>query len=210
MAKDTDIVEFDAAGLTLLQRRVLQEIAMTGNWRQAAANVGIKDPRTVRRMFKNPAFKEQYDSFFDAEEIKVTERELNLAADDVTWVFEEAKNAELQKKFRVECPECGHKFDFFAKVADHMTRMKAGELLLKMRGLLTDNRTVKVSGRVEHVHWEYHEQLILQKLEVGLPVPETVYKAVKAKADAAGWTLPEPVIEGEYSVVESTDDTDAE
>lgn len=199
--------EVDAQGLTLLERRVLQECAMTRNWREAAKNCGI-DPRRVRTMFKNPAFKKQYDEFFDSEEIKITERELNLAADDIAWVFEEAKNAELQKKEHAECPKCGHKFDVFVKVADHLTRLRAAETLAKMRGLLKDNRSVKVEGKVEHVHWDYHEMLILQKLDLKLPVPELVYNQVRDKALAAGIELPEPVIEGEYHVVEN--DSDAE
>jgi hypothetical protein len=204
MGKD---MEVDAAGLTLLERRVLQEIAIQGNWRRAAETLKI-DPRRVRTMFKNPAFKEQYDNFFDADEVRVTERELNLSADDAAWVFEEAKNAELQKKIKVTCPDCGHKFDEFVKVADHATRLRAAETLLKMRGLLKDNRSVKVEGRVEHVHWDYHEQLILQKLDLKLPVPRMVFEQVEQKAKLAGMELPEPIFEGEYHVIENDTDTE--
>jgi len=196
--------ELDAAGMTLLERRTLQEIALTGSWRKAAVNVGI-DPRRVRNMFKNPAFKQQYDSFFDADDIRVTERELNLAADDVAWVFEEAKSAELEKKHKAECPSCHTKFDVVVKITDHNTRMRAAETLAKMRGLLRDSRSVEFSGKIEHVHWDYHETLILHKLDLGLPVPETVFRLVEAKAKLAGIELPAPVIEGEFSYVATND-----
>lgn len=191
----------DDSGLDLVQRRLLSEIVLTGSWEQAAKNCGI-DRRTVRRMFKEPAFKEAYDELYDVEEIRATERELNLVSDDVAKIFEEAKDAELTKQVQVTCPSCKHRFNWQVKVIDFATKLRAGEILMKYRGYLKDQRSVKVEGsvQVEHVVWDMRDYMVMERLKLGLPVPEQAYLAYADKAKKAGITpppMPKQLIEGE-------------
>lgn len=184
----------DEFGLDLTQRRLLSEIVMTGSWQQAADNCGV-DRRTVRRMFKDPAFKAEYDALFDLEEVKTTERELNLVADDVGRLLEEASNAELTKNVAATCPKCSHKFNIMVKVMDMANKIRAAEVLMKYRGQLRDQRSVKVEGNVsvQHVHWSFRDVMVMEKLRLGLPVPDQAYREVLAKAEQAGLSLPAPI-----------------
>lgn len=188
----------DESGLDLTQRRLLSEIVLTGSWQQAADNCGL-DRRAVRRMFKDAAFKAEYDALFDPDEVKTTERELNLVADDVASILEQAKDAELTKTVNTTCPNCKHKFSLIVKVMDMANKIRAAEILMKYRGQLRDQRSVKVEGNVnvQHVHWSFRDVMVMEKLRLGLPVPEQAYREVLAKAEQAGVALPAPV-DGEY------------
>ena len=197
------LVERDERGLTLLDRRLLQEIALTGSWQQAADALGLTR-RQVRERFKIQSFKEQYDAIFDSEEIQATKRELELVATGTGKLYEEALNAEKTRNVATVCPDCGHKFSIFVQVVDWMARLKAGETLLKLTKLLKDERKVQVEGQVGVVHMSAGEYLALQRLRMGLPVPEHIYRRLQALSQSSEFDLPPmpDVVDGTYREVE--------
>lgn len=164
--------QLDAQGLTLPERRILTEIAMTGSWMEAATNLGYNH-RQVRNLFKKQAFKEEYDKLFDTEELKSVQREMEMVAGDVAKIYEEAKNAELVKRLPAVCPSCGHKFTFLATVMDWSAKLKAGEVLLRVAGLLRDNKNIKVEGSVQHtvLTLTADDLIMLQRIKAGFEVP---------------------------------------
>ena len=202
--------EVDKDGLTLQHRRVLQEIAVVGDWKVAAENLGL-NVRQVRVMFHNPAFKQQYDATFTQEEIDITRRELAMTSGNIAEVLEAAKDAELFKKVRPTCPGCGLRFDFTVAVANWASRLKAVELLAKISHILTDNKSIKVEGTIANVHMGADEFLALKRLQMGLPVPEHVYRKLLDIGSVNNMAIPpnpgntsgyRDVIEGEYTVEE--------
>ena len=199
-------VDRNEIGLSLVERRLIQEIAILGSWEKAADSLGMTR-RQVRALFKKEPFKLAYDELFDAEDLETTKRELTLAASDVASIYEEAKNAEMTKRVQATCPKCTHKFDVLVTVANWATRLKAGDTLLKITGLLQDRKNVKVEGTVGvvNVHLSAEEMLALQRLKMGLDVPEHIYRRLEETSRAGRFDLPArptQVVEGEFRAVQ--------
>lgn len=191
------------SGLSHADLRLLQEIAATGSWKQAAENLGLT-PRQVRYKLKDPAFKAEYDKQFDTEELQHTRRELDLIAGNAARLYEEAVNAELSKKIPAECPACGEKFSVFAKVIDYATRLRVADTLMKISGVWKDQKSLKVEGNVgvTHIHLTAGEMLALSRLNMGLSVPEHIYRRLEELAQSGAFSLPAlpaaPIVEGEF------------
>lgn len=207
--------EIDKDGLTLQQRRLLQEIAVVGNWKEAGENLGMT-ARQVRTAFHQEAFKQKYDTLFTAEEIEITRRELAMTSGNIAEVLEAAKDAELMKKVRPTCPSCGTRFDFVVAVANWASRLKAVEILAKMTKLLNDDKNIKVEGTIANVHMGPDEFLALKRLQMGLPVPEHVYRRLLDIGSVNNMPIPpnpvndsgyRNVIEGDYKEVPNEDRT---
>lgn len=167
------VTPVDNQGLTTEQRRLLAEIAAIGDWRIAAQNVGLSS-RQVREQFKNQAFKDAYDNLFTSEELKVTQRELEMASSELGQLYQDAMQAEVQKTVNVVCPACKAKFNIFVTVMDWTAKLRAGETLLKLTRLMKDEKSIKMEGQVNVVHMELKDKLALWRVEMGLPVPPHV------------------------------------
>jgi len=203
--------ERDQAGLTLLERRVIQEIALTGDFKKAAGSLGITATQIRRMLRDDPQFKEAYDQTFALDDLQHVESELRLAVTDVAGVFNEAKDAELTRRETVTCPcGCGHKFTVVIPVADWATRLRAAEDLAKITRLWKDQRDIKVEGQVSVVHLSIPDQIALQALEAGRPIPSHVYEHLKDYARSANIQLPPnpsaPVVEAEFRTLDEEED----
>lgn len=181
----------DAQGLTLTERRMLQEIAAVGDWEKAAKNMNM-DKRKVRSMFKRAAFKREYDILFPVEEARVTQAELTLISEDAGTIYRQAIDAEIEKKIPVECDECGHKQYVLVKVMDWAVKLRAIETLLKVAHVIKDERSLKVEAKVDVVNVQLTtgEFLALKQLEMGMPVPEHIYRQLEVKSKDSGFDMP--------------------
>lgn len=206
-----DASQVSIKGMTLAERKFLQEIRSGAHktWQDAAKASGIT-PRQSRAMFKNPEFKKEFDTFFDAEEIRITERELVFSSGDVVGLLDEAKTAYKDQTIEdVECPQCGHKFSVVGKVRDWVTSLKAIELISKMAGLVKNQSSLEVKGGVSMAHFDMStaQAMALGALKHGRAVPPGIYKELQDLADQFHFDLPAlPVavqaIDAEFKVVE--------
>lgn len=189
MPNENALTERDEHGLSLQERRVLTEIASTGSWQEAAKNLGITR-RQMQTLFARPSFKQQYDELFNTEEIENAKRELNMAISGLGKIYEEALQAETVKRVTVECPKCKHSFNVFVEVVSWMARLKAGETLMKFARLLRDERSIKVEGQVGIIHMSAGEYMALQRLRMGLPVPDHIYRRLMDLGQQSNFTIP--------------------
>lgn len=208
----------DQSALTTQEMRLLQEIALQGNWQKAADALNM--PRTgVRALFRKPAFRERYDSLFTSEELLITKRELEMESNDLAGVLNEAKSAEQMKHIHVTCPACSFKFVESIFIPAWNARLKAVEMLAKMTKLLQDNKKVEVGGTVNHVtvQLEGAEYLALERLNRGMSIPEHMYRKLEEWARQTNYGLPAlpearnnmlqeekpAVVEGDYREIDS-------
>lgn len=196
-------VERDSNGLTLVERKLLQEIAMTGSWQQAADSLGLTK-RQVQGLFRKPAFKQEYDDLFNTDEIAATKRELEMVATGTGKLYEEALNAEMIKQVHATCPKCNYTFKVWVTVMDWASKLRAGETLLKITKILTDNKKVQVEGTVGvvNVHLTTGEYLALERLKMGFPVPDHIYRRLTELGRQGNFEVPAlpsggQVVEGE-------------
>lgn len=195
----------DSGGLTVQERKLLQEIALVGDYKKAAQNVGMTAAQVRRLLATDPAFKDEYDAMFPAELIKSTEAELQVAAQDIAEVFNEAKNAQIWKSTTAECPQCHAKFPVRIQVADHSIRMRAAETLAKITKLWKDQKTVTHEGTVSLVSMSAEQYLAYMAVLQGRRIPDHVYKGLQEFDRDGKLNLPpngggRPV-EGQYRVI---------
>jgi len=131
-------------GLTEPQRFFLIELVGTGSAKQALANVD-RDDSALRRWMKEPSFKKKYDEVIK-DNIDYLKLGLhNTAAEKIAVVFEEALEAQRPITVKEECPECGHRFTTQVSVDNWATRLKAAETLLKVAGVLKEEKKVDIT-----------------------------------------------------------------
>ncbi len=195
----------DEKGLTLTDRKVIQEIAINGSWQKAADSLGIPR-RRVRAMLREPAFKEAYDTLFDTEEMEITKRELEIISQEVAPVYEDAIKAEMFKT--VTCPHCGKKHD--VQVVDHSTRVRAADNLLKMNNIWKDTKSLKIDAEMRSVSVQLtgDQYLALQRLKQGFNIPEHVHRELLAIDKSGEFGVPPlpDAIDGQYRVMEEESD----
>ena len=131
-------------GLTEPQRFFLIELVGTGSAKQALSNVD-RDDQALRRWMKEPDFKRKYDEVIKANIDYLKSGLNNTAAEKVTAVFEEALEAQRPITVKEECPECGHRFTTQVSVDNWATRLKAAETLLKVAGVLKEEKKVDIT-----------------------------------------------------------------
>lgn len=203
------VIERDDQGLTLQHRRVLQEIAIHGDFKKAAANTGLT-PTKIRRMLQtDPQFREAYNQMFSVDDLKATESELQLAVQDVAEIFNEAKNAELFKSIRVTCPHCNESFDVDVKNTDWATKLRAAESLAKMTRLWKDQKSVEVKGNVTHLVMTPDLMVALMALRAGRHIPDHTYNELQNFDRDGSLNLPpnpagNAPVEGTFRVVEES------
>lgn len=197
------VSEKDERGLSLQERRVLVEIARTGSWQEAAKNLAMTR-RQMQTLFGRPEFKQHYDELFNTEEVENAKRELNMVVSGLGKLYEDALIAETDVRTRVACPKCNHRFEVVTRVLDWAARLKAGETLMKYARLLKDERSVKVEGNVGVIHMTAGEYIALQRLRMGLPVPEHIYRRLVDLGQQSNFAVPSNpegsaiIIEGEF------------
>jgi hypothetical protein len=117
------------------------------------------------------------------------------------------------KNVPVVCPSCGHKHTVSVQMIDHATRMKAADTLLKVSGIMKDQRSVKLEATMTRIDVSFSgdEYLAYERLKRGFGVPPHVYDRLSEKAAQMNIELPPNKdtgmsIEGQYRVVEEEPD----
>ena len=171
----------DVNGLSPVENSLLQEIALTGSWEQAADHLNMTR-RAARNVLALPHVKAQYDVMFGEEE-DLTRRELSILSSEIPALIEQVKDAETSKQ--VTCPHC--KKSFTITLISWATKLKAVEMLSKMTGFLTDRKQVEVKGGITNISVQLTstEYLALQQLRMGVPVPAHIYAALQGKVPAS-------------------------
>lgn len=223
---ETGLVVRDDKGLTLKERKLLAEIALSGSWQEAADSTGWTRRQVQRLFIENESFKHEYDAMFGTEELEVVKRELNLVTSGSGKVFEDALNAEMTKVVHAKCPQCGHSWKIFVTVMDWTAKLRAGETLLKIANIFKETKDVKHSGNVSVVTMTITESLAIRSILAGVRPPRHILDDLRAKGlitpdlqsrlDDIPWVnahddsfeepVPEPgeiVEEGEYNDVPS-------
>lgn len=194
----------DADGLTLDERRLLQEIAVTGSWSEAAKSLGMTSAQ-INAKFRNKAFKAKYDELFGIEQVEITQRELLQVARLVGKTYEDILAAEKIINVDIDCPNCGEKSRHPIKVIDYATQRAAASDLAKMTNVWKDQKSIKVDQTNTNIQvlltgadWLYYE-----RLRRGLPVAPSVYQKLQDKLAGSDLTLPEnPVLDGSFRLLE--------
>jgi hypothetical protein len=141
----------DADGLTLVQRRLLQELALTADWRQACANAEVP-ANTLRHLLStNVAFVDAYNKLLGPA-VEVARDMMESTAVKAAGMYEEAVEAVRMVELEIVCPECKHEFSTTNPYPDWATRLRAGDTVLKVTKLLKDVK--EISGSITHLNME--------------------------------------------------------
>lgn len=156
----------DEDGLMLNQRRLLQALATDPDFRTACREADVKVATAKRWLAKDEAFQRQYDEVLGPT-LKLAKEVMESAAFKASVVFEEAVTATkggLDQE--VTCPECEHTFEVRTVVPDWNTRIRAGELIHKVVGLLIDRRQIQTT----RVTLTVEELLAVASVQAGNPI----------------------------------------
>jgi hypothetical protein len=141
----------DKDGLTLAQRRLLGELALTTNWRQACTNAGVP-PNTLRSLLStNKAFQAAYNNLLGPA-VEVARDMLESSVIKVAGMYDEAVEAVKMVELEIVCPECKHEFPVANPHPDWATRLRAGDTVLRVAKLLKDVK--EISGTITHLTLE--------------------------------------------------------
>lgn len=156
----------DEDGLTLIQRRTLQELALTPNFKQAAENAEVPVSTVKHWLATDEAFSRQYDKLLGSV-VEVSRRLMEANSQQAAEMYGEAVEADKTLYRDVTCPECQHEFTVRLTVPNWPTRLRAGEVIQRVSGLL---KNVQVhEGTLTHLTLEESLALALWKQDKQIP-----------------------------------------
>jgi len=195
----TQIRSRDKDGLTLDQRRYLQKLSDSGDWRKAAEDCipPILVSRVKRWLREDNSFKIAYDDLF-SQAPEVARRQISMlaekAADTVEDLLDELKP--VSRTFK--CVKCGTNNTVTIHVRDAAIRAKAAEITMKSSGVLKDVHKVEMEGEV--LVLTLPQKLALAQLKAGQPISEQMKRQLLQQGLDLKQYEDEDVIEGEYTV----------
>lgn len=156
-----------AEGLTLVQSRVLQEMALTTDWREACARVEA-NPRTVRSWLEHdPAFQDAYAALIGPA-ISTARDLMESSALKAAGVYNEAMEAIKVIEQEVTCPHCSLPFMTEMGMPDWNSRLRAGDTVMKVARILKDvseksvtitHLTMEDNLAIARANWEISQGL---------------------------------------------------
>lgn len=198
----------DGDGLTLVQRRCLQELALTANWRQACDNAEVP-PNTLRHWLStNADFQSAYNDLLGPA-VDVARDMIESTALKAAGMYEEAVEAVKMVELEIVCPQCKHEFSVANPRPDWSTRLRAGDTVLKVAKLLIDRK--EISGTLTHLSME--QNLALARARFFLrsgrvpDLPPSVMEILRPhlKEEFPHETNPDPFVDGGVDGVRSLD-----
>jgi hypothetical protein len=166
----------DEDGLTLVQRRCLQELALTTNWRQACDNADVP-ANTLRHWLSTDApFQAAYNDLLGPA-IAVARDMIESTALKAAGMYEEAVEAVNMVELELVCPECKHEFSIANPRPDWATRLRAGDTVLKVAKLLIDRK--EISGTLTHLTLE--ETLAVARWKHDKQIPPVMIERLRQK-----------------------------
>lgn len=184
-------------GLTTEQTQLLAELGQTADIKTACEATGVA-LRTFRRWIRDDAvFKKAFTSLHSGV-LESAKAQIEIAAAKAANVFDEALDATKDVDLELECPHCHGEIRIKAQVSDHATRMKAGEVVLKVSKILKDVK--ETHGTVTVAALPLHMQIALAAFKRGEPIPPSL----EDKLTEMGFikALPEGSTEGEWHEVD--------
>ena len=143
-------------GLLPEQAQFLQELQVQPDWKKACDALGISHGTYRRWIREDTAFRAAYNSMHEGV-IDAVRAQLEATAQKAAEVFDEAVGATRDITVEFKCPHCNGAVKITAEVPDWNTRMRAGEISLKVAKILKDVK--EVGGTVTIAQLPLHLQL---------------------------------------------------
>lgn len=189
----------DKDGLMLDQRRYLQKLSDSGDWKKAAedCNPPIPTTRVKRWLREDDSFKNAYDDLF-SQAPEVARRQIAMLSERAADVAEELLDElkPISRTFR--CTKCGTNNNITVHVRDAAIRAKMVETIMKSSGVLKDIRKLEMEG--EMLVLTLPQKLALAQLKAGQPVSEQMKRQLLQQGLDLKQYEEEDVLEGEYTV----------
>ncbi len=143
-------------GLFPDQAQVLQELQVQPDWKKACDAVGVSHSSFRRWIREDTAFRTYYNTMHEGV-IDAVRAQMEATAQKAAEVFDEAVGATKDQTFEFKCPHCHGDVKITAEVPDWNTRMRAGEVSLKVAKILKDVK--EVGGTITVAQLPLHLQL---------------------------------------------------
>lgn len=158
----------DANGLMLDQKLVLQEMEQHSDWKKACDAVGVTHDRFRKWLRIDASFKTAFNLQFE-KQADMVRQQIELSAQKAGEIYDSALSATRDLDIELECPNCKHKMKVTAEVPDWSTRLKAGEVVLKVGKILKDVK--EVSGKITVEQLDLPLRLALAAYNQGRVIP---------------------------------------
>lgn len=157
-----------ADGLFADQKLVLQELTQHSDWRRACDTCGVSHDRFRRWLRQDEAFKAKFEAMFE-HHTDAIRKQLEMSAEKAGEVFDGALGATKDLELELQCPHCKGDIKVTAEIPDWGTRLKAGEVILKVGRILKDVK--EYEGRITIAQLPLHLQLALASYHQGKEIP---------------------------------------
>ena len=189
----------DPEGLLLDQRRYLQRLSDSGDWKKASEDCDPPIPasRVKRWLREDNYFKTAYDKLF-SQAPEVARRQIALLAEKAADVAEELLGEMKPISRTFKCIKCGTNNNVTIHVRDAAIRAKMVETIMKSSGVLKDIRKLEMEGEV--LVLTLPQKLAMAQLNAGQPISEQMRRQLLQQGVDLQQYREEDVIEGEYEV----------
>lgn len=154
----------DEDGLTLVQRRLLTELVLEPDFRQACENAKVPPNTAKHWLATNEAFIRRYDNLLGPV-VEVARSTMEATSLQAANMYGEAIEANKTLYRDVDCPECHHEFTVSIKAPNWPTRLRAGETILKSSKVLKDVRetetiitNLNLEERLALARWQWNKR----------------------------------------------------
>lgn len=160
----------DLDGLSLPQRRLLQELALTPDPQLACDKAEVRFAIFKGWLQRDKEFGDAYDELL-GRTLEIAKELVESSAIRASGVYEEALTALKFSTTDVTCPGCNEKFQIESSRPDWGTRMKAANAISKIAGLIVDRHQIEKTT----IHVTVEEQLHILALKAHQRIPPSVY-----------------------------------
>jgi hypothetical protein len=194
----------DGQGLLLEQKLVLQELEQHSDWKRACDAAGVSHEKFRRWLRIDEPFKLAF-SIQNDKQTDTVRKVIELSTQKAGEVYDDALSANKDLTLEITCPNCKHEMKITAEVPDWKTRLKAGEIVLKVGKILKDVK--EVSGKITVEQLDLPLRLALASYHQGRQIPPGYYNQLVAEGFIKQPALPAgDVQEGEWYEADTTDE----
>lgn len=193
----------NAQGLMLEQSLVLQELTSHSDWKKACDAVGVNYDRFRKWLRGDASFKAAFNTQFE-KQADMVRQQIELSAQKAGEIYDSALSATRDLDIEVECTNCHTRLKITAEVPDWATRLKAGEVVLKVGKILKDVK--EVQGKITIEQLDLPLRLALAAHNQGRVIPPGYYNQLVAEGFIIPPQLSSGETEGEYREVDTADE----